>query len=79
MLIVRAAGNESHNTDSVDVFPNAYLMAYHTKATNFLSVGASGDADVAKGEIVADFSNYGKATVDVFCTWHKKFIQRCRA
>ncbi|HNP23186.1 MAG TPA: S8 family serine peptidase [Panacibacter sp.] len=66
VLIVRAAGNESHNTDSVDVFPNAYLMAYHTKATNFLSVGASGDADVAKGEIVADFSNYGKATVDVF-------------
>lgn len=66
VLIIHAAGNESHNVDSVDNFPNADLLTLNTKAQNFISVGASGDANVAGGKIVADFSNYGKATVDVF-------------
>ncbi len=66
VLIVHAAGNESHNVDSVDNFPNADLLTLNTKAQNFISVGASGDANVAGGKIVAYFSNYGKATVDVF-------------
>ena len=66
VLIVHASGNESHNVDSVDNFPNADLLTLNTKAQNFISVGASGDANVASGKIVADFSNYGKASVDVF-------------
>ena len=66
VLIVHAAGNESHNVDSVDNFPNADLLTLNTKAQNFISVGASGDTHVASGKIIADFSNYGKNTVDVF-------------
>lgn len=66
VLIVRAAGNESHNVDSVDNFPSADLLTLHAKAVNFLSVGASGDPNVSTGKLVADFSNYGKETVDVF-------------
>lgn len=66
VLIVHAAGNESHNVDSVDNFPNADLLTLNTKAQNFISVGASGDTHVAGGKIIADFSNYGKNSVDVF-------------
>ena len=35
VLIVRAAGNESHNTDSVDVFPTHTSWLTIQKATNF--------------------------------------------
>ena len=66
VLIVHAAGNESHNVDKTDNFPNPNLIRFNTKATNFITVGASGDARVAAGKLVADFSNYGKETVDVF-------------
>ena len=66
VLLVHAAGNESHNVDQVDNFPNPNLITFNTKATNFITVGASGDPRVAAGKLVADFSNYGKATVDVF-------------
>ena len=66
VLLVHASGNESHNTDSVDNFPNPDLFTLNTTASNFISVGASGDVRVGAGKIVADFSNYGKNTVDVF-------------
>ncbi len=66
VLLVHAAGNESHNVDTADNFPNASLLAYHATAENFISVGASGDPHIGSREIIADFSNYGPETVDVF-------------
>ncbi|HRI20356.1 MAG TPA: S8 family serine peptidase, partial [Panacibacter sp.] len=66
VLLIHASGNESHNTDSIDNFPNPDLLTLNEKADNFISVGASGDKNVASGKIIADFSNYGSNTVDVF-------------
>ena len=66
VMIVHAAGNEMHNVDSVDNFPNPDLLTFKTRADNFISVGASGDTHVASGKIIADFSNYGPTNVDVF-------------
>ncbi len=66
VLLIHASGNESHNTDSVDIFPNPELLTLNEKADNFISVGASGDKKVASGKVIADFSNYGSNTVDVF-------------
>ncbi len=66
VLLIHASGNESHNTDSVDNFPNPELLTINEKAENFISVGASGDRKVAGGSVIADFSNYGTNTVDVF-------------
>lgn len=66
VLIVHAAGNESEDIDSTDNFPNPDLKAFHTKATNFITVGASGDRHIGNGNMVASFSNYGADEVDVF-------------
>jgi subtilisin family serine protease len=66
VLIVHAAGNEMHNTDSVDNFPNPNLITLKSKAENFISVGASSDIHVTPGKVIADFSNYGRNSVDVF-------------
>ena len=73
VVIVHAAGNEMHNIDSVDNFPNANLLTFHSKADNFISVGANGDPRVASGKIIADFSNYGQNSVDVFAPGVKIF------
>lgn len=65
VLLIHAAGNEASNNDEKENYPNAYYFSSKTKATNFISVGASSDLKY-KGTMVADFSNYGKQTVDVF-------------
>lgn len=65
VLIVHAAGNDAENTDTAGNFPNPDLKAFNRKASNFITVGASSDPKVS-GDYVADFSNYGKNTVDVF-------------
>lgn len=65
VLIVHAAGNEAENNDSIISFPNADLSTLHTKASNFITVGASADPAI-NDDYVTDFSNYGKSTVDVF-------------
>ena len=64
VLLVHAAGNDGKNIDSSDNFPNVNLRASRTKATNWITVGASGDEKA--GGITASFSNYGKDQVDVF-------------
>ncbi len=65
VLLVHAAGNDGKNIDSADNFPNAYLKAAPVeKAKNWITVGASGDAQA--GGLTASFSNYGKDQVDVF-------------
>jgi subtilisin family serine protease len=65
VLIVHAAGNDGENTDTTGNFPNPELKVLRRKASNFITVGASSDPKVS-GDFVADFSNYGKSTVDIF-------------
>ena len=65
VLIVHAAGNDAENTDTTANFPSPDLKELRRKASNFITVGASSDPKVS-GDFVADFSNYGKSTVDVF-------------
>ena len=64
VLLVHAAGNDSKNIDSADNFPTAVYKNATGKATNWITVGASG---VPKnGGVTARFSNYGKKEVDIF-------------
>ncbi|MBN8785684.1 MAG: S8 family serine peptidase, partial [Terrimonas sp.] len=64
-LLVHAAGNDAKDVDVNDNFPNNYYNNdTTTKATNWITVGASGDP--AAGGLTASFSNYGKRSVDVF-------------
>jgi subtilisin family serine protease len=64
--LVHAAGNDFRNTDSSASFPTPYLSNSILSANNFITVGASTDPRIAKGSFVADFSNYGKKSVNVF-------------
>ncbi len=66
VLLVHAAGNESHDIDSVDNFPNPNFLFIKSKPGNFITVGAYGDPKVDEGKYIAYFSNYGKDAVDVF-------------
>src|SRR5690606_18474171 len=58
VLLVHAAGNDARNIDTTDNFPNAVLKSTGQKASNWITVGASGDPQA--GGITAPFSNYGK-------------------
>ncbi|MEN9569744.1 MAG: hypothetical protein RL172_975 [Bacteroidota bacterium] len=64
VLLVHAAGNDAKNVDTADNFPNANYINNKGRATNWITVGASGDPK--NGGITASFSNYGKKEVDVF-------------
>ncbi|MFZ4056841.1 MAG: S8 family serine peptidase [Ferruginibacter sp.] len=64
VLLVHAAGNDAKNVDTEDNFPNAVYKSNKKKASNWITVGASGDP--TNGGITASFSNYGKSEVDVF-------------
>jgi subtilisin family serine protease len=70
VLLVHAAGNDASNIDSVDNFPNAMLKRDSKKASNWITVGASADAK-SGGDLVANFSNFGKDQVDVFAPGHQ--------
>ncbi len=63
VLLVHGAGNEKQDNDKEGNFPNR-KYADGKQARNWLEVGAT-SAGTGK-EFVADFSNYGKKTVDVF-------------
>lgn len=67
-LLVHAAGNEATNVDSSDNFPNPSFKVAKTRATNWITVGASSDplAEPMFKSYTASFSNYGKKEVDVF-------------
>ena len=64
VLLVHAAGNDAKNVDSTDNFPSPIYLDNGQKATNWITVGASGDP--TNGGLTASFSNYGKQQVDVF-------------
>ncbi len=63
VLLVHAAGNESANLDSVDNYPNPVNTELNKRATNWITVGASGPTE---SKLVPYFSNYSKHEVDVF-------------
>ncbi|MDR6782760.1 cell wall-associated protease [Pedobacter africanus] len=60
VLIVKAAGNDAKDLDVDKTFPDAVFLD-GKKAGNVITVGAS----TAEGK-AAQFSNYGKNTVDLF-------------
>jgi cell wall-associated protease len=64
VLLVHAAGNDHKNVDTTYNFPNGNFINGKGRATNLISVGASGDKK--NGGLTASFSNYGKKEVDVF-------------
>ena len=68
VLLVHAAGNDHKDLDSTDNFPNPNLKALKTRATNWITVGASSDpsAESEFRSYTASFSNYGKNEVDLF-------------
>ncbi len=64
VLIVNAAGNDGLDLDTVNIYPNDQIDNGSEMADSFLTVGALNYR--YGGELVADFSNYGKTNVDVF-------------
>ncbi|HVF81006.1 MAG TPA: S8 family peptidase, partial [Flavisolibacter sp.] len=63
VLLVHAAGNDAANIDTAWNFPTPVFKANKQRASNWLTIGASG---AEKNKVVANFSNYGKEEVDVF-------------
>ncbi|MBC8111389.1 MAG: S8 family peptidase [Verrucomicrobia bacterium] len=60
VLLVHAAGNDAKDIDTTNNFPTNKFA----NVKNWLEIGASSWGDEKK--FVADFSNYGKKSVDVF-------------
>ncbi len=65
VLILHASGNDGEDNDVKENYPSPYSPKTNTTIENFMNVGASTDPTIS-GSIAADFSNYGKQTVDVF-------------
>lgn len=64
VLLVHAAGNSNQNNDTEPNFPNRFDKARGVELSNWLEIGAS---SFKKGlTLPADFSNYGKRSVDFF-------------
>jgi len=63
VLLVHAAGNEGANIDTSWNFPTPVFRNTTTRATNWITVGASA---ASKSSLLAPFSNVGKQEVDVF-------------
>jgi len=64
VLIVNAAGNEGIDLDGKQVYPNDQELVGTEISDTFLTVGALNYK--YGGELVANFSNFGKTSVDVF-------------
>lgn len=64
VLLVHAAGNDSKDNDVLPSYPSRADKAGGADFNNWLEIGAS---SYAKGlSLPAEFSNYGKKTVDLF-------------
>jgi len=63
VLLIHAAGNENEDNDKEKNFPTRYFLN-GKEAKNWIEVGAS--AWGTDTHFVANFSNYGKKSVDVF-------------
>jgi subtilisin family serine protease len=66
VLIVHAAGNDAADIDVKENYPSATYLFSKSNPSNFITVGASSDPKLRGNSIIADFSNYGKESVDVF-------------
>jgi len=64
VLFVHAAGNDAKNKDVEDSYPTRRLTD-GSIASNWIEVGASSSEKKGK-KLIADFSNYGSTTVDLF-------------
>jgi len=64
VLIVNAAGNEGFNLDGIQVYPNDQEGTGPEISETFITIGAL-NYDYGS-EMVANFSNFGKSSVDVF-------------
>ena len=64
VLLVHAAGNDGADIDTAWNFPTPVYKSDGKRASNWITVGASGDPQL--GGLAASFSNYGKKEVDVF-------------
>jgi subtilisin family serine protease len=64
VLLVHAAGNDAKDVDTEDNYPSPLYINGKGRASNVITVGASGDPK--NGGLTASFSNYGKKEVDVF-------------
>ncbi len=64
VLLVHAAGNDANDVDTAWNFPTPVYKSDAKRASNWITVGASGDPKA--GGLAASFSNYGKKEVDVF-------------
>ncbi|WP_046759384.1 S8 family serine peptidase, partial [Kordia jejudonensis] len=62
VLLITAAGNESVDTDIQFNYPNDQIENEIDFVENFIVVGASS----YKNNLVSNFSNYGKNSVDIF-------------
>ena len=63
VLLVHAAGNDAKDKDIEDSYPTR-ILSDNSKAKNWLEIGASSSKSGSK--LLADFSNYGAKSVDVF-------------
>jgi subtilisin family serine protease len=64
VLLVHAAGNDSKDNDVIPSYPNRVDRKMKKEFSNWLEIGAS---SFKKGlSLPAEFSNYGKKTVDFF-------------
>ncbi len=61
VLIFHGSGNDGTNNDINPGYPNPFSQKDQSKASNWIEVGASDTHGRA-----AEFSNYGKSTVDIF-------------
>ncbi|MCY4781141.1 S8 family peptidase [Sphingobacterium sp. UT-1RO-CII-1] len=68
VLLIHAAGNDAQNNDIEKNYPTKYytdsLDAIVGEASNWITVGATSSG--LDNELLADFSNYGYKSVDVF-------------
>lgn len=68
VLLVHAAGNDAKNIDMTKNYPTKYytdsLDAVTGEASNWITVGASSSG--LDGDLLAEFSNFGYRSVDVF-------------
>jgi len=68
VLLVHAAGNDAKDNDLIKNYPMKYytdsLDAVTGEASNWITVGATSSG--LDGDLLAEFSNYGYRSVDVF-------------
>jgi subtilisin family serine protease len=66
VLLVHAAGNDAKNVDTTFNYPSPSFVKDGKRASNWITVGASGPNNEKPNSLTAGFSNYGKKEVDVF-------------